>query len=102
CRVGMREKVWLDYLRMRAYFQIAVPDLDLGEFGFFYDVYVTVPSLHLLHIGCFYDEKVTGRNGYDGYAWGAAQQWRVLWQDVERVRAGGTTWDLIEDGGPCP
>lgn len=102
CRVGMREKVWLDYLRMRAYFQIAVPDLDLGEFGFFYDVYVTVPSLHLLHIGGFYDEKVTGRNGYDGYAWGAAQQWRVLWQDVERVRAGGTTWDLIEDGGPCP
>jgi hypothetical protein len=95
CREGDRTKVWLDYLRMRAYFQIVVQPSDAGEFGFAYD---TFP---LSHVGGFYDEKVTGKNFYDGYPWLFAQTLRTLWQDVEPRRAGGTYWDVIKDPLLC-
>jgi hypothetical protein len=96
CKQGQREHIWLDYLRMRAYFQVGVPPSDDGEFGFFYD---TFP---LSHLGGFYDENVTGRNFYDGYPLVARARWRNLWQDVERVRAGGVVWDLYEERIGCP
>lgn len=94
--ISLREHVWLDYLHMRAYFQIGVPPNDNGEFGFFYD------GKPLQHTGGFYDEKVTGRNFYDGYPVAARGLWRALWADIERVRAGGTVWDLYEERVGCP
>jgi hypothetical protein len=96
CREGLREHVWLDYLRMRAYFQVGLPPGDDGEFGFFYD---TFP---LSHVGGFYDENVTGRNFYDGFPVNTYALRRKIWQDIERVRVGGVYWDLYVEKVGCP
>ena len=49
-----------------------------------------------------YDENVTGRNFYDGYAVNARARWRTLWQEIERIRAGGVVWDLYRETVGCP
>lgn len=86
-----RFRVLFDYLRMRAWFYVGVPPLDTGDYGFAYD---TGPTGAYDGIG-FLDF-------YDGYAVGAANTYRQVFAAVDKIRAGGTGFDLLLATGPCP
>lgn len=95
CEEGLRWHLWLDYLDMRAFFMVGLTPGDVGEFGFYYD------GIPLQHLGGFYD-KGAPSNFYDGYPVGTLASWRAVWQAVERVRAGGVTWQPYVESVGCP
>lgn len=84
-----RFKVMLDRERSRAYFEVGVPKLGFGEFGFAYDdgaanAYDSAPYLTF----------------YDGFPVTAAIIYRNIWQAVRDAKAAGVGFDLyIEDVG---
>jgi hypothetical protein len=91
-----RYKVWLDYLRFRAYFLVDVQPSAAGDFGFFwggagsgngspYDFWDDAPFL------CF----------YDGYAVEAARAYLAAYAGVDSVRAAGVYFEFDLMTGPC-
>jgi hypothetical protein len=95
CYYGAREHVVLDYEHSRAYFQVGVPPLNISDFGFFFD---GEPQLHM---GGFWD--MPGNFGFlDGESPGAEALRHQVYQDVDRIRAGGTEFDLYEERVGCP
>lgn len=88
---ALRYRYLFDFLEMRAFFVVAVPTMNLGEFGFAWDSYP---------FG-FYDASPYGAF-FDGYATGAAALLVQLWQELDRVKAGGVGFDLVLDEGACP
>lgn len=85
-----RWHVYLDYTDFRAMFLVGVPRMSTGEFGFAYDnhpfgAYDATP----------YDDF------YDGFAAGQATLLKQVWQNVDRIRAGGVSWYLYIEDGTC-
>lgn len=85
-----RYKVLLDYLSFRAFFLVGVPPLNWGEFGFAYDggthnAYDCGPALAF----------------YDGYALGAANMYRNIWNALNSTKAGGVGFDLYVERLGC-
>ncbi len=78
-----KRRTWLDYEQFRGFFWIEVGGLDLGEFGFAYDI-----------VG-FMNNAYDVGGAYDGFPASAADYYRTLWQAVERARAGGVGFELI-------
>jgi hypothetical protein len=79
-----RFREYLDYVQFRAFFLVGVPQLGTGEFGFAYDTYPTGA----------YDLPPPFMDFYDGFPYLAAQFYLRVFQAVDRVRAGGVTFDL--------
>ncbi len=82
--------VYLDYTDFRAYFVVEVPALNYGEFGFAFDdhpfgAYDATPYLDF----------------YDGYPAGAAPIYLSVYNQLDKIRAGGVSFDLFLAQGPC-
>ena len=88
-----RFRVVFDYLRMRAWFYVGLPPTDAGDGGFAYDTHP--------HGG--YD-GIGYLDFYDGYASQEAARNRAVVSVLDKVRAGGTGFDLyrIVPGDVCP
>jgi len=82
-----RFKRWHDLLRFRAYFMLGVPSIQLGQFGFAYDV------------GKRNAYDVNG--AYDGFAVGTRKLMAAIRVAVERARMGGVRWDLYIERLGC-
>lgn len=85
---------WLNYEQFRAFFLVTMPGIAYGEFGFPYD------NGGYLNNG--YDMPPGFEVAYDGYARGAADVYRRIYNSIEAARAGGVGWELRIDPGPCP
>jgi len=87
-----RFKTWLSFAEFRAFFLVGVPRLGLGEFGFPYDA--TSDGVNA------YGSDPQLQNAYDGYPIGNATIYSVIFNAIERARAGGVGFDLyVEDVG---
>jgi hypothetical protein len=82
-----RYKLVLSYLEMRAFFLVGLPALDAGDFGCAYD---DGPA-------DAYDAAPTPAAFYDGFALTAASFYRTIWQSLDEARAGGVSFDLVQD-----
>jgi hypothetical protein len=86
-----RFRVWLDYAEFRGFFEVGVPPLSLGEFGFAYDV------------GPYGAYDATPFNDfYDGFPVGASAIYSRVFQAVDSIREGGVLWDLYQERIGCP
>jgi hypothetical protein len=84
-----RNKVYFDLDHFRGWFKVGIPPLNLGAFGFAYDVGLGP-----------YDATLPKANFYDGGTPGNRAVWAAVWAAVERARMAGVFWDLyIEDIG---
>lgn len=95
CRNGLRWHTWLDYEDMRAFFLVGLPPGNAGEFGFYWGDTTA-------HVGGFYDQTLEPSNFYDGFPRDFYAAARAVWQDVERVRAGGVEWTMYIERVGCP
>ena len=86
-----RFRVYFDYLDMRAYFYIGVPPLAAGEFGFSFDNYPT---------GAF--DAAPYDDFFDGSPYLSARTYQAVYAAMEKVRAGGVSWRMLIETGPCP
>ncbi len=85
-----RWRVVLDYERFRAYFEIGVPRVQLGDFGVPFDqhphnAFDAAPYLA----------------GFDGFPVTGAVLMRSIWQAIDRARAGGVGFDLYVETTGC-
>jgi hypothetical protein len=92
---GLRFHCLLSYEDMRAFFLAGVPALGLGEFGFAYDMPATYLGNNV--VGAY--DAVGWNDFYDGFPAGNAAYYQKLWNDVERTRVGGTSWEPYETFG---
>jgi len=76
----------LDYLDFRAMFIVGLPRMNTGEFGIAFDAGK-------------YDafDAQPFNNFFDGFPCGTATLLKQVWQNVDRIRAGGVTWYLEID-----
>jgi hypothetical protein len=81
-----RFTTYLGYREFRAYFQVAVPVIAYGDFGFAYD--------H--HPFDAFDASF-----YDGFPVGGAALYRTVVQAIDQVRAGGVSFDIYLETGSC-
>ena len=88
-----RWRVYLDYLRFRAYFVVEVQRSEIDEVGFFWDTSVAGID--------FWDAAPLIGGAWDGYALtSAALQLNAL-HAVDKIRAGGVSVDFFPAAGPC-
>jgi hypothetical protein len=80
-----------DYTQFRAFFEIGLQQTDLGEFGFAYD----------FGNNDGYDQPPPNLDFYDGYAVAFQQFALQVYAAVDRVRAGGVSFDLYLVNEPC-
>lgn len=85
-------KVWLDYSQFRGFFQVCLPPLGLGEFGFAYDA---GPSNA-------YDLTSPWNTFFDGYPYRNALVYGRVFQALNEARAGGVLLGLCQSDGSCP
>lgn len=78
--------VLTDFLHMRAHFDISVPVLPLGDFGFAFDAGAANA----------YDAYPWAEEFYDGFPVTAATILAQLYAAVNSVRGAGTTFDIYE------
>lgn len=84
-----RNKVYFDLDHFRGWFKVGIPPLNLGAFGFAYDVGLDP-----------YDATLPKANFFDGGTPGNRAVYAAIWNAVERARMAGVLWDLyIEDVG---
>jgi hypothetical protein len=91
-----RWKVYLDYLRFRAYFIVGVPNLDYGDFGFFWGAGNGSYGLQN-----FYDLPVGFNDFYDGSPVGAEATREQVYSNIDTIRAGGVFWEMVIADTPC-
>lgn len=89
-RPADRWKVLVDYLEMRAFFVLGVPQYSFGEFGMAYDAgfsdaFDAAPWLAF----------------FDGSPVTAAILYRSIWQAVDKAKAGGVGFDLYFERHGC-
>lgn len=80
--------VWLDYLEFRAFFLVSVPPVGFGEFGAAYDA-----GASNAYDAAPYDAF------FDGFPAGAPAFYKRAYDAVDKVRAGGVTFDLVLSRG---
>ncbi len=84
-----RFKLLLDErLSMRAFFLICLPNVNISDFGWFYDG----------GYNCAYDTAPPHDSFLDGYARGTAILYKQVWGAVNEVKAAGVGFELILDG----
>jgi hypothetical protein len=86
-----RWHVYLSFEDMRGYFIVQVPRVNYGEFGFAYDE---------SPFGC-YDAPAPTLDFYDGFPAGSAAVYGAAWNQLNAIRAGGVSFDLLIADGPC-
>jgi hypothetical protein len=91
-----RWNVYLDFQDFRAFFMVGVPQLDFGDFGFFYGAGNGSYGLEN-----FYDLPVGFNDFYDGYPVGARALYQQVYANIDKIRAGGVFWQLIIADTPC-
>lgn len=85
-----REHVWLNYTEFRGFFLVTISSVAAGEFGFAYDALSSDNGFNL-------------NVAYDGFARFGSDTYRRVWNDVEKVRAGGVGWELrLQEAYPAP
>lgn len=93
-RPADRFKLLLDYTEFRAFFLMGVPPLDLGDFGAAFDA----------HPRGFFDVPASFGIAADGFAVGAANVYRAVWNALEPrngATAGGVGFDLYVEDQSC-
>jgi hypothetical protein len=90
-------RIYVDYLRMRAYFVVTVQRSDDGDFGFAWGS--GAPGVGGLVD--FWDTGPGWDDFYDGGAIGAAGQYLSAYGAVNLIRAGGVTVEFLPTSGPC-
>jgi hypothetical protein len=88
-----RFKVYTSRVNSRGYFLLGVPQFNLDEFGFAYDM--TGPGLGNFFDGAYVD------NFYDGYPAGNEAAYQAIYDAVWRVHAGGVGFQLYVEHGGC-
>jgi len=92
-----RWRILLDYVQFRAFFEVGVPRVGFGEFGF---AWGDLPG-GINHPNNFWDLAL-GPNAYDGFPAGAPAFYGRAWAAVDKARAGGTSWEMyLTDGAAC-
>jgi len=92
-----REHLYLDYTDFRAMFLIGVPRVSYGEFGF---AWAGLPAGGPGSEFGAYDVASID-NFYDGFAVGASTLYLSVYNQINRIRAGGVTFDLYIEDGSC-
>jgi hypothetical protein len=89
-------RIYVDYLRMRAYFVVCIQRSDNGDFGFAW-------GDGFGHGGLidFWDTGPGWNDFYDGEPLGAAQQYLSTWSAINAIRAGGVLFEFEPASGPC-
>jgi hypothetical protein len=85
-------KTYFDFLEMRGFFVIEVPNLQENSWGAFYDGDNADPK----PFPSAYDAGPSFASFYDGSATGQSNDYRALWAAVNAAKAGGVTFDLVE------
>jgi hypothetical protein len=91
-----RWRVYLDYLRFRAYFLVSLPRLGAGDFGFFYGA--GNGSYGLLN---FYDLPGALNDFYDGFPVTVATLYRNVYNAIDKIRASGVYFEFAPADSPC-
>lgn len=97
-RLARRFRGYLGYAEFRGYFQVALPHLGVGEFGF---AYGGLAGGSIGGVNNAYDTTLL-HNFYDGYPAGNGAIYASVYQAIANVKAGGVGFDLVLDDGPCP
>ncbi len=93
---GNQWRVYLDYLRFRAYFIVGVPQLDSGDFGFFWGA-----GNGSFGLANFWDLPTGYTDFYDGSPTTADFLYQQVYNNIEKIRAAGVFWELVVDLTPC-
>jgi hypothetical protein len=88
-----RFKVFTSLANSRGYFLLGVPQFNLDEFGFVYDM--VAPAL-----GNFFDGMYPD-NFFDGYPAGNLSAYQAIYDAVWRVHGGGVGFQLYVEYGSC-
>lgn len=89
-------RVFLDYLRFRAYFRVEVQPSDFGEFGFFWG-----GAASGVGGGFDYWDDAPFLTFYDGWAETAATAYLNAYHAVDAIRAAGVFFEVGLMTGPC-
>jgi hypothetical protein len=91
-----RWAVYLDFQTFRAFFIVGVPNLDFGDFGFFWGAGNGSYGLQN-----FYDMPVGFNDFYDGFPVGSESVYEQVYANVDTIRAGGVFWELVIADTAC-
>jgi hypothetical protein len=91
-----RWKVYFDYQTFRAFFIVGVPNLDFGDFGFFWGAGNGSYGLQN-----FFDLPGGFDNFYDGFPVSTESIYEQVYANVDTIRAGGVFWELVIADTPC-
>lgn len=95
---ALRFHCLLSYADMRAFFLAGAPAQGFGEFGFAYDM----PAAPFGQVVGAWDAGPGWLNFFDGFPAGNKAYYQRLFNDLDRVRAGGVGFELFETRGqPC-
>ena len=90
-------RLWVDYLRMRAYFVVCVQRSQAGDFGFAWGS----GSPGVGGLADFWDTGPGWNDFYDGSPIAAAAYDLSAYAAVNAIRAGGVTVEFLPLTGPC-
>ena len=90
-RQANRYRVLFDYLRMRAYFYVGLPNADQGDFGFAYDT----------HPAGGYD-GIDFLDFYDGFPVATWRRNLLVEAAVDKAKAGGVGFEILLGGRSLP
>lgn len=86
-----RFKLNLDYTEFRAFFLLGLPPLELGDFGFAYDI----------GLGAYDLSGTAYMTFYDGWPVTTAQLYQAIWNAVDKAKAAGVGFDLYVERIGC-
>jgi hypothetical protein len=91
-----RFRVYLDYLRFRAYFLVTLPQLDFGDFGFFWGA-----GNGSFGLGNWWSMPPPGLDFYNGYPTGIEAIYKQVYSNVDTIRAAGVFWEMQISDTSC-
>lgn len=90
-------RIYVDYLRMRAYFVVCVQRSGYGDFGFGWGS--GAPGVGAL--ADWWDSGPNWNDFYDGAPLGSAKEYLSTFHSIVAIAAGGVTVELLPMTGPC-
>ena len=91
-----RFRVYLDYLRFRAYFLVTVPQLDYSDFGFFWGA-----GNGSFGLENWWSMPAPGLDFFDGSPIGVAAIYKQVYSNVDTIRAAGVFWEMQISDTAC-
>jgi hypothetical protein len=90
-------RIFVDYLRMRAYFVVSVQRSSAGDFGFAWGS----GALGVGGLADYWDVGPMWNNFYDGQSLGAAGVYLSTYHSIDSIRAASVFFEFLPLTGPC-